>query len=90
MQASATLKAGQWWAPTYQSMKSTTLPSRTRSIRLPSAPEITSASGSAVRQSRRGVRRSHSVIPALITTARPAKIHFCQPPASARKLNAAP
>ena len=49
---SATLKAGQECSCQCHWMKSTTWPWRRRSITLPSAPPITSANGSAVRQSR--------------------------------------
>ena len=35
---SATLKVGQWWLRQYRSRKSTTYPSRARSIRFPIAP----------------------------------------------------
>src|SRR5690606_41879589 len=47
------------------------------------------AKGSAVRQSARGVRESHTASRPLIPKARTLKNHFCQPPASDRKLNAA-
>ena len=57
---------------------------------LPSAPPITSENGSAVRQSARGVRESQN--PSRPEMPRPSTVknHFCQPPASARKLKAAP
>ena len=51
---------------------------------------MTSAKGSAVRQSRRGVRASHAASSAHIPKARTMKKYFCQPPASLRKLKAAP
>src|SRR6185437_14532180 len=71
-------------------MKSVTCAACSRSIRLPMAPPMMKASGIAVRQSRRGVRRSHTTSTALITTARATKNQRCQPAPSARKLNAAP
>ena len=57
---------------------------------LPIAPPITSASGSACFQSRRGVRASIHAINPLMPKASTVKNHFCQPPALARKLKAAP
>ncbi len=46
MPESATLKAGQWWVETYTSMKSTTSPNLSRSMRLPIAPAKISESES--------------------------------------------
>ena len=56
----------------------------------PKAPPMTKAYGSALRQLARAVRDSQNAISPLITSARAVKNHSCQPPASLRKLNAAP
>ena len=57
---------------------------------LPTAPPMTRANGIAVRQSPRGVRASQATSKPQITAASATKNQCCQPPASARKLNAAP
>ena len=67
-----------------------TWPCWRRSTTLPTAPPMTSAKGSAVRQSPRGVRASQKTSSPLIANASTVKNQVCQPPASARKLNAAP
>ena len=51
---------------------------------------MTSAKGSAERQSLRGVRASQTTSPVLMTIASPVKNQRCQPPALDRKLKAAP
>src|SRR5690348_2298768 len=71
-------------------MKSVTWEACRRSIRLPSAPPMISASGRPVRQSRRGVRAIHTTSTALIASASTTKNQRCQPPPSDRKLKAAP
>src|SRR6185312_5836252 len=71
-------------------MKSVTCAACKRSITLPSAPPMINASGRAVRQSRRGVRASHTTIAEQITTARATNSQRCQPSPLARKLKAAP
>jgi hypothetical protein len=57
---------------------------------LPMAPPITSANGSAVFQSPRGVFASHHASSPQIAAARTTNRYCCQPLASLRKLNAAP
>src|SRR6185312_13642479 len=76
--------------PNCTSMKSVTWAACKRSIRLPIAPPMMNASGSAVRQSRRAVRASHITSTALMTSANTTKSQRCQPSPMARKLKAAP
>ena len=64
MALSAMLKVYQWWLRQYQSMKSTTLPKRNRSTRLPIAPPATSESATVSRRLSRPQRRRKTTISA--------------------------
>jgi hypothetical protein len=86
---SATLNAGQCQPPACRSRKSTTWPKRSRSITLPSAPPKMSARPAQNVRRPRERSSSHETMSAA-PIANAARIGVCQPPASARKLNAAP
>ena len=62
MALSAMLKVYQWWLRQYQSMKSTTLPKRNRSTRLPIAPPATRESAMVSRRLSRPQRRRKTTI----------------------------
>src|SRR5690606_6470557 len=87
--ASATLNAGQCHPKAWKSRKSTTCPSRRRSITLPTAPPRMRARP-AQRSLRPGERTRRAATTTEATTAKPASAKRCQPPWSARKLKAAP
>src|SRR2546425_1824045 len=86
---SATLNAGQCQPCAWKSRKSTTLPKRKRSIRLPSAPPRISARPVQSRR-RPGERTMNVPTMPIATSAKTISAGVCQPAASDRKLNAAP